>query len=291
MIQFSNVTQDIKLLKTPFCGSWAGVTLVKGEQNVLIDSGANSETVDECIVPALKAEGLEPDDLDLIVCTHSHGDHVGGHYRLHQISKAKIAAFADYADKIRDPLKYNKLIRAPFPKYSPPPSSSLKGVEPDVFLKDGDIVGGRLRMVHTPGHDTDCVTWYDEITKTAITGDSLQANGTELQGTGLYIDVEMYRNSVKRLLDMDIENVIAGHDYLPVGSVALGKEKARWYLESCLTLIDTYQILVDEFLRRGIKDLPEVALQLIKHVGGRIPQFIFLPMFTTRAHIASSKVK
>lgn len=291
MIEFENIVQDIKLLKTPFCGSWAGVVLVKGEQNILIDSGANSETVDDCIVPALKAEGLTPDDLDIILCTHSHGDHVGGHNRLRQISKAKIAAFGEYVDKIRDPLKYNKLIRAPFPEYSPPPSASLKGVEPDILLKENDIVAGRLRMIHTPGHDTDCVTWFDEKTKTAISGDSLQANGTELQGTGLYIDVEMYRSSVQKLLDTGVENVIAGHDYLPLGSVALGKDKAQWYLESCLNLIDSYQILIDEFRRRGETRLPDIAVDLIKHIGGRIPQFLFLPLFTVSAHCRAADEK
>ncbi len=290
MLLFKEIVPEIKLLKTPFCGSWSGVVLIKGTENILIDSGASNEVVDEVLVPALKAEGLEPNDISILLNSHSHGDHVGGHYRFREISLAKIVAFAPSLDKMRDPLKYNKLIRAPFPEYSPPPSSSLKGIEPDVLINDGDLVAGRLRLIHTPGHDDDCVCWYDEKTKTLITGDSLQANGTELQGVGFYQDLDGYKKAIEKLLKLDVENLVSGHDYLPCGSIAIGKEKARWYLETCLTLTDTYDILIKSFKERGITELPDLARELIKHIGGQMPAFLFLPLFTVREHLKKGNI-
>jgi ribonuclease BN (tRNA processing enzyme) len=45
---------------------------VTGERvNFLIDCGASS-------LPALKRQGVAPDDIDLILITHFHGDHFGG---------------------------------------------------------------------------------------------------------------------------------------------------------------------------------------------------------------------
>ena len=285
MLFFEEIVEGIKLLKTPFCGSWSGVVLIEGEKNILIDSGASTEIVDEVLVPALQKEGLSPNNIDILLNSHTHGDHIGGHYRFKEISSAEIVAFESSLDKMRDPLKYNKLIRAPFPEYSPPPSSSLKGVEPDSLVKEGDLVAGRLRLIHTPGHDDDCVCWYDEKTKTLITGDSLQANGTELQGVGFYQDLCGYRNAIKKLLQLDVENLISGHYYIPCGAVAIGKEKARWYLETCLTLTKTYDILISEFKKQGIVELPDLARDLIKHVGGQMPAFLFLPLFTVREHL------
>lgn len=286
MLMFEEIVPGIKLLKTPFCGSWSGVILIKGDENVLIDSGASAEVVENTIVPALKAEGLTPNDIDILLNTHSHGDHIGGHFRFRELSKStKIATFGKYEHKVRDPLKYNKLIRAPFPEYSPPPSASLRGVEPDLLLDEGELVAGRLRFISTPGHDDDCVCWLDEKTQTLMSGDSLQANGTTLQGIGFYQDLGAYRNSLNLLLKTDVDNIIAGHDYLPCGGIALGREKSRWYIETCLYLTETYHILIRDFMNRGIVELPELAVQLIKHIGGQVPAYLFLPLFTVSSHL------
>ncbi len=291
MLLFEEIVPNIKLLKTPFAGVWSGVILIKGQENILIDSGATTEVVDEIVVPALKEEGLTPNDISLLLNSHSHGDHVGGHYRFKEISTAKIACLASSLDKMRDPLKYNKLIRAPFPEYSPPPSATLKGIEPDILINEGELVAGRLRLICTPGHDDDCVCWFDEQTKTLITGDSLQANGTSIQGVGFYQDVQVYRNSIKKLLALDAQNLVSGHDYIPCGSVAIGEKETKWYLETCLNLTYTYDILLKEFQARGITNLPDLATELIKHVGGRIPAFLFLPLFTVSAHLSANTDK
>ncbi len=285
MAAFEEIVSGIKLLKTPFCGSWSGVVLIKGEENILIDSGATREVVDECVVPALKAEGLLPNDISYLLCSHSHGDHVGGHKRFQEISSAKIAALSDAVDKLRDPLKYNKLIRAPFPEYSPPPSASLQGIEPDFTVDESDLIAGRLRLIRTPGHDTDCVCWFDEKTGTLMSGDSLQANGTTLQGVGFYTDLNIYRNSLRRLQELAPTNIIAGHDYLPCGEVSIGSEESKWYLDTCYSLTETYHILIKDFKAQGITEIPDLARMLIRHIGGRMPSFIFLPMFTVSAHL------
>jgi glyoxylase-like metal-dependent hydrolase (beta-lactamase superfamily II) len=54
------------------CGT---ITLIRSTVNVLVDTG-NPADGDE-IVRLLKAEGLSPDDVSVVVCTHGHVDHAG----------------------------------------------------------------------------------------------------------------------------------------------------------------------------------------------------------------------
>lgn len=100
-------------------------------------------------------------------------------------------------DKLADPLKYSRLIRATFPAYSPEAPASLRGVTADALLDEGGTLAGYLRLVTTPGHDTDTVCWLDERSGTLITGDSLQLNGTVTQGIALVMDLPGYLATLK----------------------------------------------------------------------------------------------
>ena len=115
---------------------WTGVVLVRGEKNVLVDSSHLEP--EKYLVPALAEIGMKPADIDWLLCTHVHGDHIGGHHALHANYGVKVATLASSADALRDPAKVSVRVRTRFPKNSPPPQSCLKGVEPDLLLKEGD---------------------------------------------------------------------------------------------------------------------------------------------------------
>jgi glyoxylase-like metal-dependent hydrolase (beta-lactamase superfamily II) len=51
------------------------ITLVAGRHKVLVDTGGPWDT--EAILRGLQAEQLSPADIDHVVCTHGHSDHVG----------------------------------------------------------------------------------------------------------------------------------------------------------------------------------------------------------------------
>ena len=223
--------------------------------------------MDDCLVPALHREGLSLSDIDWLLNTHCHGDHVGGHARIREMVSVPVATFSGSRDKLLDPLLYSRRIRAVFPRYSPPAPADLRGVTPDRLLIDGEYIAGRLRLIHTPGHDTDTVCWYDEPTSTLLSGDSLQANGTTLQGIGLIMDLLGYRESLKKLADMPIENIVAGHPYLPCGASALGRKAAERYLNTCIELVDFYDDFIGRALSSGRDDPTDIARSLIHEVG------------------------
>lgn len=288
MQHFEKIINGIYRLEVPFGTCWTGIVFIPGEENVLIDSAASDSAVDEYLVPALGDMGYNLSDIKYLLCTHTHGDHVGGHFRIRELCPdIKMVCWENSADKLRDPLKYNIAIRKVFPEYSAPPSTTLKGVEPDIVLGEYDDVAG-LRLIPAKGHDNDTACWYHLSTKTMITGDSLQANGTVSQGCALYMYLPEYRATLARLDCIDIENIITGHDYLPVGSSAVGKEKSCEYLAKCAELVEYYK----DFIRRELKKkktAPEIATALIGDIKGVLPPYLFLPLYTVTEHLKELK--
>ncbi len=285
MIQFKNIIGDIYRLETPIEGVWNGIIFVDGKEKVLIDSGLDAKNIDECLVPALEKMGYQLSDIDWLLNTHCHGDHVGGHKRIVELGDVKVAVYEKSVPKLHDPLKYSKLIRATFPEHSPAAPKVLEGVSETCVLEDGGIVAGRLQLVATPGHDDDCVCYYDIETKTLITGDSLQGNGTESQGTALYMDLADYKTSLARLKAMDICNIASGHPYLFSGDKALGKDAATEYLKKCELIVEIYGKFIQERLACGETDIAVMAEQLISYMKNKRPGYLFLPMYTVRTHI------
>ena len=51
------------------------ITLVTGAHHILVDTGGPQDA--HAIVRGLEAEGMTPADVDHVVCTHGHSDHVG----------------------------------------------------------------------------------------------------------------------------------------------------------------------------------------------------------------------
>ena len=289
MEHFVQLAPDVYRLAVPFPGCWAGAALVLGRENILVDTGGCAETVDSSIVPALKELGLTLEDIGWLAMTHIHGDHVGGCGRLKELAPhLRVAVFEQSLERMRDPLRYSAQIRARFPGYSAAVPARLDGAEPDLLLRDGDMLGD-LRLIHTPGHDTDSCCYLDTRSGTLLTGDSLQLNGTVSQGCALIMDADGYEKTLHRLLRMEeIRNIACGHPYLPLGADAAGREQCRAYLEKCLACFYHDEGFVQGMLAAGVKDPAQIARKLIDSVGGVQPAHLFLPMYTVTEMIRRS---
>ena len=284
MYKFEKIIDGIYILKMPFSIVWTGVILVTGEKNFLIDSGC--EAPEKYLIPALEELGMSLDDVDWLLNTHCHGDHITGHYDLVTKYGMKVATFEGGAGALTDPASNAVRIRTRFPENSPAPQSWLRGVTPDKLLADGEILEGRLQVIHTPGHDHDCVCWYDIPTKTIITGDSLQGNGTPTQGVGFYQSLSEYLYSLDKLALMDIENIVLGHDYDGIGGVVIGAETVQKTLAYCGEMVEKYEALIKQYLDEGMTDPAEMAVRLINEVGCGMPEKLFLALYTVTNHLA-----
>ena len=284
--EFEEVLPDTFLLKVPFGPVWTGIVLVKGEKNILIDSSHLEP--ESYLIPALDKLGMKLSDIDWLLNTHVHGDHIGGHHSLVTKYGLKTATLDTSADALRDPVKVAVRVRTRFPKNSPAPQSYLKGVEPDAVLKEGELLEGRFYALATPGHDDDCLTWVDTRTGTAFTGDSIQANGTPTQGVGFYRDKNAYLESLRKLSAAKLENIVCGHDYDGIGVVIRGKEEVSAALEYCIGRVELYDSRIREYVASGmsVEDEPvAMALKLIGEVGCGMPDQLFLALHTVSEHL------
>jgi len=287
---FEEVLPGTFLLKVPFGPVWTGIILLKGESNVLIDSSQLEP--EKYLIPALEDLGLKVTDIDWLLNTHVHGDHIGGHHALVTGYGLKTATLKSTADALRDPVKVAVRVRTRFPKNSPAPQSYLKGVEPDRLLDEGELLAGRFYALETPGHDDDCLTWVDSETGTAFTGDSLQANGTPTQGIGFYRDLNAYRDSLQKLSAARLENIVCGHDYDGIGHVVKGASAVNAALGYCSERVDMYDRLIKEYVASGMvvdEEPVALALKLIGEVGCGMPDALFLALHTVSEHLKSIK--
>lgn len=284
--EFEEILPDTYMLKVPFGPVWTGVVLVRGERNILIDSSHLEP--EKYLIPALDKLGMKIGEIDWLLNTHVHGDHIGGHYPLVSRYGLKTATLKSAADALRDPVKVAIRVRTRFPKYSPPPQSYLKGVEPDMLLDEKELLEGRFYAVATPGHDDDCLTWVDTLTGTAFTGDSLQANGTPTQGIGFYRNLPSYLESLAKLTELKLDNLVCGHDYDGIGTVIKGAPEVASALQYCKDQVALYDNKIKEYVASGmsVEDEPvAMTLKLIGEVGCGMPEQLFLALHTVSEHL------
>ena len=232
--------------------------------------------------------GLDIGDIHFLANTHSHGDHIGGHARLRQLGAFRVVAYEGSKPKLEDPVPYAIATRTKFPAHSPAPQCSLQSVPVDMALKDGDILAGRLQLIHTPGHDDDCVCWLDLPTGTLITGDSLQANGTICQGVGFYKSLTDYLYTLNKLQALPIRNILCGHDYDGIGYWIPGAEQAQAALQYCRQRVDTYNSFI-----QANRHLESAALAqaLIEAHGCGMPERLFMALYTVTQHLSQEDAK
>jgi glyoxylase-like metal-dependent hydrolase (beta-lactamase superfamily II) len=172
---------------------------------VVIDPGDEPDMV----LAAVKKDNL---DVQYIICTHGHFDHIGAVVDLKQETGAKVVLHAD------DLLIYDNA----------KPSAALWGFSadeqpaPDLFVKDGDILeagGLRLEVFHCPGHSPGGICLYGD--GVVFTGDTLFAGSvgrTDFHGG----DMGKLRESFRRLMALpDDTRVFSGHG----AATTIGREK------------------------------------------------------------------
>ena len=287
---FEEILPDTYLLKVPFGPVWTGIVLIRGDRNFLID--ASHLGPEKYLIPALGDLGLKPGDIDWLLCTHAHGDHIGGLHALHDKYGVKVATLASSADALRNPAKVSVRVRTRFPKNSPPPQSDLKGVEPDLLLEEGELLEGRLRAVAAPGHDDDSLVWIDTKTGTAFTGDSIQANGTVCQGIAFYRDLKAYRATLAKLAKEDFENIVCGHEYAGIGSIVRGREAVDAAIRYSMERVALYGDRLAAYVKEGmpVEDEPlSLTVRLIEEVGCGVPEKFFLALHTVSEHLKELK--
>ncbi len=186
-------------------GTFVGITVVLGKRKIgLIDTGFEKALIDQ-LFPFLQELGRSPEEINFVAITHRDRDHIQGCKVIREKTKAKIAIHELDAE-------------------------AVEGV--DVKLKNGEYVelGDRkFEVIHSPGHTPGNICLYQKEKQLLIVGDSLCGERVNL----IRMDKDLYINSIKRLLDLDVTLLIQSHPRKPLGkAILVGKEPREMMLAS-----------------------------------------------------------
>ncbi len=184
--------------------------LIDGPTRVLIDPG-HSRLFDH-VEQGLEQLGLAIGDIDLIICTHAHPDHI----EAVQLFKDIPTRFTLHEDEWQWAATIGKQMSAAF-------GIDMDALLPDFFLKEGNlsIDDLELNIFHTPGHSPGSITLCWPSQKALFTGDLIFKEGlgrTDLPGG----NGSKLKESIRRLTDLDVECLLPGH-----GEIIMGVEKVR----------------------------------------------------------------
>ena len=202
------ITENIFINKLYFTGSTGKrsvyVTLIKGNKNCLVDTGTANNFDD--IKSFCEEEGVQINNLDIIINTHCHPDHIGSNY-LFKKANPKIILYAHrlakpYIDDIEKQYK-----ERPVPGFFNLISNSTKV---DKLLENEDIIdiGMELKIIHTPGHSKGSISIFVPEKDVLIIGDAVPGR----QDVPIYENVDELKKSFLKLKEIGAKHVISSFD-------------------------------------------------------------------------------
>jgi glyoxylase-like metal-dependent hydrolase (beta-lactamase superfamily II) len=213
--------------------------LLPGDPVTLIDTGPRDESSLSALEQGLQREGLRVEDIELLLATHHHLDHVGLAATIQRRSGASVAMLdrvADYAASYSAEIEEDRrFARALMTHHGAPDQviadtegfwsyirATTESFQTDVRLADGDRVraGGRsLRVIARPGHSTTDTLLVDDRAGIAFVGDHLLArisSNTEIRAPDRAPDGRArsrlrYLENLERTQAMPLTRLLTGH--------------------------------------------------------------------------------
>jgi hydroxyacylglutathione hydrolase len=180
--------------------------LIKESKTILIDPG-HLHLFDHVRV-GLLGLNLRPEDMDLVMITHGHPDHLEAASlfkkpTLITMSQAEYGFIQEWTGR-----KMGEL---------------FNGFEPDFFLQEGELIVGDLtfQVLAAPGHSPGSICLYLPEHRVLFTGDLIFSQGigrTDLPGG----DGGLLKESINRLAGLNVEYILSGH-----GEVIQGKKEVE----------------------------------------------------------------
>jgi hydroxyacylglutathione hydrolase len=274
------VTEHIHAIKVPFAGSarFVYAYLIYGKQICLVDSGTSSAK--EMIFHYIQNTGRDPKEINLLVQTHSHADHIGLSAEIKKISGCKVAAHGAEKAWIEDiELQFRERPTATFRSYV------QDSVGVDLVVKGGDTLdlggGLDLEVIHTPGHSSGSVSFLFSEDGALFSGDAIPPVG----GLPIYADIFATIKSIRKLSGIRGLKALFSSWHDPIL-----EEKVYQVMEESLAYIQKVHDLVrEEKAKSPALNPKELTLRVLKSLA--LPESLLSPIVITtiEAHLQESR--
>jgi glyoxylase-like metal-dependent hydrolase (beta-lactamase superfamily II) len=224
----------------PFTGPGTNTYLIgTGTRPILLDTGIGVAKWAENL-PVGMREHCRADELDRIVVTHAHRDHIGGVKDAHRL-------FGEVP-----------VLKRPWLGQDDPAGIPVTAIDQGAEVT---TEGATLRAVFTPGHAPDHLCYVLVEEKALFTGDVVLGAGTTIipDETG---DLGQYMDSLRRLLELDVETIYPAHG--PV--IRDAKKKLREYI--------AHRELRERQVIAALQDGPREVIEIVKVIYTDVPEFL-----------------
>jgi len=228
----------------------ANAYLVRGsKRTILIDVGLSSNYPH--LVACLGHVGVAPADIDMLVLSHEHLDHVGAAF--HFRGRTLVAAHRLAANKI--------MLRDDFAMLRKMFSEPQVPIDIDLWLEEGNLIdlgNFRLTVMYTPGHTSACISLFDHDKGLLFAADTLMPGGVMggIFGSGSISD---YIQSLERLKGLDARILLPGHGRLsdtPQDDVRVALGRSQALLSDTAELFDALDARANfEPIMQSVRDL------------------------------------
>jgi len=285
-------------IPTPFAVGRVNVYLIEDEPLTLVDTGPNSATSFDELTTGLAGLGHALEDVELVIVTHQHIDHLGLVALVAQRSGAEVAAIdvlAPYLENFSqeaqkdDEFARSVMLRNGIPEDVVSALSAVSqafrawGSRADVtrVLRDGEEMRFRDRSLHVhhrPGHSPTDTIFEDRERRILIAADHLlghissnplitrPADGSSERPQALVT----YLRSLEATREMDVELVLPGHGEPITDHRALIDERFALHRRRA------------EKIHRLIAERPRTAYEIAQALWGNIA--------VTQAYLTLSEV-
>jgi glyoxylase-like metal-dependent hydrolase (beta-lactamase superfamily II) len=182
---------NIQLAPDKILPRFVNVIIVFGEKITLIDTGVKgSETT---IFDYIRENGYSIADIETVILSHSHPDHIGGAARIKALTGCKIWTHEGEKEWIDNIEKQNQ--ERPVPSFF---NLVDRSVRIDEFLSNGQILelgeGGTVEAIHTPGHSAGMLSLLFREKGVLFTGDAIPLKN----------DIPNYDNYLQLMASLDL---------------------------------------------------------------------------------------
>jgi glyoxylase-like metal-dependent hydrolase (beta-lactamase superfamily II) len=252
----------------PHVGS-VNVWLLRGDPLTLVDTGPANEQALAALERGLRQHGVRLEDVEQVLATHHHLDHVGLTAAIQQRSGAVVAVperVAEYGARYTERVVAERAFSHALMATHGVPTSVIDGNEDfwefirrntadfhaDVRLHDGERVraGGRtLRMVERPGHSATDALLVDEEDGIAFVGDHLLAGISSnaeiypLAGTGNARPPTrvVYLENLRRTARMPLRRLLTGHGPEVTAHARLVRRREAEHRRRCAHIVEALE--------------------------------------------------